>query len=203
MSDTFFKRHLIVSLFLGSLLMLLGIFLMFQQDSFVRFFISLLGIFLVGSGVSSLLALKKYQLGSRSKTATLIQALLSIIVGLVAVIVPLSTATVSWKILLYIIAAELVFSAVISFLDAMLLRKSSFSVSGLLTEGVFSLFVAVLLFAFPEAIGTMLLKLIGVVLIATGLGMLLWSLRIRQINKQMGKSTIEAQAEIVDESPSN
>lgn len=199
MSDTFFKRHLFISMLFGSLLLLIGIFLMFQQDSFVRVFISLLGLFLVGSGVSSLLALKNYELGSRSKTATLIQALLSVVVGLVAVIVPLSTAAVSWTILLYIIAVELIFSAIISFFDALLLRKSSISVSGLLTEGVFSLFVAVLLFAFPEAIGTMLLKLIGAVLIALGLGMLIWSLRIRQINKQFSSTTIESKAEFVDE----
>ena len=203
MSDTFFKRHLLVSMFFGSMLVILGIFLMFQQESFVRFFISLLGIFLVGSGVSSLLALKKYELGARSKLATLIQALLSIVVGLVAVIVPLSTAAVSWTLLLYVIAVELVFSAIISFLDALLLRKTSFSVSGLLTEGVFSLFVAVLLFAFPQAIGDMLLKLIGVVLIATGLGMLLWSIRVRKLNRQFKASTIEAEAVIVDEPSSN
>ncbi|NCC65032.1 MAG: hypothetical protein EOM15_10305 [Spirochaetia bacterium] len=203
MSDTFFKRHLIVSMFLGSLLMLAGIFLMFQQASFVRFFISLLGVFLVFSGISSLFALKKYQLGSRSKMATLIQAFLSILVGLVAVLVPLFTAAVSWTILLYVIAVELLLSACISFLDAMLLKKSSIVVSGLLTEGVLSLFVAVLLLVFPKAIGTLLLKLFGVILIATGLGMFLWSLRIRQINKQFRQDIIEGKATVVEESPSS
>ncbi len=199
MQDTFFKRHLMLATIFGSLLVVLGIYLMFQQESFVRIFISILGLFLVGSGVASLFALRSYSLGRRTKTATLIQAILSIVLGLVAVIVPLSAANVSWTLLLYLIAIELVFSAIISFLDALLLRKSELPVSALLGEGVFSLVVAVLLFVFPQQIGSMLLKLFGVVIIAMGLGMALWSVRIRKINRQFSQTVIEAEAVVVDE----
>jgi uncharacterized membrane protein HdeD (DUF308 family) len=200
MQNTFFKRHLLLATIVGSLLVVLGIFLMFQQETFVQFFISILGLFLVGSGVASLFALRSYGLGRRSKMATLIQALLSIVLGLVAVIVPHTAAGVSWKLLLFLIAIELIFSAVISFLDALLLRKSDLAISALLSEGVFSLVVAVLLFVFPEQIGSMLLKLVGVVLIAMGLGMILWSVRIRKINRQFSQTVIEAEAVVVDES---
>lgn len=200
MQDTFFKRHLLLATIFGSLLVVLGIYLMFQQESFVRIFISILGLFLVGSGVASLFALRTYTLGRRTKMATLIQALISIVLGLVAVIVPLSAANVSWTLLLYLIAIELIFSAIISFIDALLLRKSELPVSALLSEGVFSLVVAILLFVFPQQIGSMLLKLFGVVLIAMGLGMVLWSVRIRKINRQFSPTVIEAEAVVVDES---
>ncbi|NBK23262.1 MAG: hypothetical protein EOM68_14680 [Spirochaetia bacterium] len=199
MQDTFFKRHLMLATIFGSLLVVLGIYLMFQQESFVRIFISILGLFLVGSGVASLFALRTYTLGRRTKMATLIQALISIVLGLVAFIVPLSAANVSWTLLLYLIAIELIFSAIISFLDALLLRKSELPVSALLSEGVFSLVVAILLFVFPQQIGSMLLKLVGVVLIAMGLGMVLWSVRIRKINRQFSQTVIEAEAVVVDE----
>ncbi len=199
MQDTFFKRHLMLATIFGSLLVVLGIYLMFQQESFVRIFISILGLFLVGSGVASLFALRTYTLGRRTKMATLIQALISIVLGLVAFIVPLSAANVSWTLLLYLIAIELIFSAIISFLDALLLRKSELPVSSLLSEGVFSLVVAILLFVFPQQIGSMLLKLVGVVLIAMGLGMVLWSVRIRKINRQFSQTVIEAEAVVVDE----
>jgi uncharacterized membrane protein HdeD (DUF308 family) len=131
--------------------------------------------------------------------ATLIQALISIVLGLVAFFVPLSAANVSWTLLLTLIAIELIFSAIISFLDALLLRKSELPVSALLSEGVFSLVVAILLFVFPQQIGSMLLKLVGVVLIAMGLGMVLWSVRIRKINRQFSPTAIEAEAVVVDE----
>jgi uncharacterized membrane protein HdeD (DUF308 family) len=200
MQDTFFKRHLMLATIFGSFLVVLGIYLMFQQESFVRIFISILGLFLVGSGVASLFALRSYSLGRRTKTATLVQAILNIVLGLVAVIVPLSAANVSWTLMLSLIAIELIFSALISFLDAILLRKSELPVSALLGEGVFSLVVAVLLFVFPQQIGSMLLKLFGVVIIAMGLGMVLWSVRIRKINRQFSQTVIEAEAVVVDES---
>ncbi|MFA6731943.1 MAG: hypothetical protein EOM32_00350 [Spirochaetia bacterium] len=200
MQDTFFKRHLMLATIFGSFLVVLGIYLMFQQESFVRIFISILGLFLVGSGVASLFALRSYSLGRRTKTATLVQAILGIVLGLVAVIVPLSAANVSWTLMLSLIAIELIFSALISFLDAILLRKSELPVSALLGEGVFSLVVAVLLFVFPQQIGSMLLKLFGVVIIAMGLGMVLWSVRIRKINRQFSQTVIEAEAVVVDES---
>ena len=199
MQDTFFKRHLMLATLFGSLLVVLGIYLMFQQESFVRIFISILGLFLVGSGVASLFALRTYTLGRRTKMATLIQALISIVLGLVAFFVPLSAANVSWTLLLTLIAIELIFSAIISFLDALLLRKSELPVSALLSEGVFSLVVAILWVVFPQKIGSMLLKLVGVVLIAMGLGMVLWSVRIRKINRQFSPTAIEAEAVVVDE----
>ena len=46
----------------------------------------------------------------------------------------------------------------------------------------------------------MLLKLVGVVLIACGLGMVLWAYRIRKINRQFTTKAIEVEAVVVDES---
>jgi uncharacterized membrane protein HdeD (DUF308 family) len=85
MQETFLKRHLIFSTVIGAFLIIVGIFLMFQQESFVKIFISLLGVFLAGSGISSLIYLKGFNLGSRSRIATLVKALLSIVIGLVAI----------------------------------------------------------------------------------------------------------------------
>jgi len=199
MQESFLKRHLMLSIVFGSLLMIFGIYLMFQQESFIRIFISILGLFLAGSGLFSLFSLNRYQLGKRTKIATLVKALISLGLGVVAIIVPLSAANVSWTVLLYVIAAELIFSSIILFLDALLLRKSGIIISGMLSEGVFSLVVAILLFVFPQQIGSMLLKLVGAVLIASGLAMVLWAYRIRKINRQSSTQTIEAEAVVVDE----
>ncbi len=199
MQDSFLKRHLMLSMLFGSLLVILGVILMFQQEFFVEVFVSILGMFLAGSGFVSLFSLRSYKLGKRTRIATLIKALISLGLGIVAVIVPFTTANVSWTVLLYVIAVELVFSAIISFLDAVLLRKSDIVITGMLSEGVFSLVVAILLFVFPQQIGSMLLKLVGVVLIASGLGMVFWAYRIRKINRQFSTQTIEAEAVVVDE----
>ncbi len=197
MQDTFLKRHLNISILIGAVLVILGIFLMFQQEEFVKIFISLLGIFLVISGVSNLSSLRRLTLGKRSKTVTIIKAIVSVVVGVIAVILPYSTATVSWTVLLYIIAAQLVISSVVSFFDAVMMRKADFSVSFLYSEGIASLVIAVLLFVFPQQIGSMLLKIVGLLLIFSGGAMAFWSVRIKKINKQFQAETIEAEAEII------
>jgi uncharacterized membrane protein HdeD (DUF308 family) len=99
-----------------------------------------------------------------------------------------------------VLGAELLISAFIALIEAMLLRKGDASVSFLVSEGIFSLIIAVLLFAFPRQIGELLLKLVGVVLIASGVGMVIWSVRIKKINRQFAHtSAIEVSAEVVDE----
>ncbi|MGE4453167.1 MAG: HdeD family acid-resistance protein [Sphaerochaeta sp.] len=198
MQDSFLKRHLILSTIIGALLVMVGIFLMFQQESFIKIFISLLGVFLAGAGISNLFVLNGYSLGRRSRIATILKALLSIGVGLFAVFAPFTMASISWTVLLYIIGAQLLFSACISFMDAILLRKSEGSLSTLYSEGVFSLVVAVLLFVFPQQIGSMLLKLFGVLFIVSGSSMILWALRIRKINKQFKEQVVESEAEILN-----
>jgi len=195
MQETFLKRHLILSTVLGAFLIIIGIFLMFQQESFVKIFISLLGVFLTGSGISSLIHLKGFNLGSRSRIATLVKAFLSIGIGLLAIIVPLSAATISWTVLLYIVGAQFLFSALISFMDALLMRKAEQSLSPLYTEGVFSLVMAILLFVFPQQIGSSLLKLFGLLFIVSGIGMILWSLRIQKINREFKEQVVEADPE--------
>ena len=183
----------------GVLVSILGIYMMFQQEGFVRVFISILGLSLVVSGVSSLFALRTFEMGKRTKMITLLKAILSIIIGLVAIIVPIATASFSWIFLLYLVAAQMIVSAAISFFGALHLRKGTASVSPLLSDGIFSLVVAILLFAFPQQIGTMLIRLVGVVLLAIGLGTVIWSSRIRQINKHFTAAVIESKVEIVEE----
>jgi uncharacterized membrane protein HdeD (DUF308 family) len=78
------------------------------------------------------------------------------------------------------------------------MRKDERSLSPLYTEGVFSLIMAILLFVFPQQIGNLLLKLFGLLFIVSGIGMILWSLRIRKINQQFKEQVVEAEAEIID-----
>lgn len=199
MQDTFMKKHLNTSAVLGTLIAVLGIYMMFQGESFTKVFVSILGVVLVFSGAHTLFGMGTFDLGYRNKIALLIKSLLSIVIGLIAIIVPFATAVTSWNVLLYVLGAELLISAFISLVEAMLLRKGAASVS-LVSEGMFSLVIAVLLFAFPRQIGEMLLKLVGVVLIASGIGIVVWSVRIKKLTRQFNNApAIEVTAEVVDE----
>jgi len=202
MSDSFMKRHLNTTAVLAAILSILGIYMMFQGESFAKAFVALLGGGMVVTGINSLISMRLYALGPRNKSALAIKGLVNIAIGVLVVILSLFTENFGTHILLYILGAQLLVSALISVIQAFLLRKGNVSVAPLLSEALFSIVLAILFFAFPTQIGSLLLKLVGVVLLASGIGMFVWSMRVRKLTRQYGVSsatTIEGVAEVVGE----
>jgi uncharacterized membrane protein HdeD (DUF308 family) len=200
MADTFMKRHLNTTAVLAAIISILGIYMMFQGESFAKAFVALLGLGMVITGINSLVSMRIYALGPRNRSALIIKGLVNIGVGVLVIILSLSTKNFSTHLLLYILAVQLLISALISVFQAFFLRKGNISVAPLLSEALFSLVLAVLFFIFPTQIGDLLLKLVGVVLLASGVAMFVWSMRIRKLTRQFESTlTIEGKAEVVGE----
>ncbi len=200
MADTFMKKHLNTTAVLASILAILGVYMMFQGESFAKAFVALLGVGMVITGINSLISLRIYALGPRNRSALIIKGLVNIGVGALVIILALSTKNFSTHLLLYILAVQLLISALISVFQAFFLRKGNISVAPLLSEALFSLVLAILFFAFPTQIGSLLLKLVGVVLLSSGIAMFVWSVRIRKLSRQFDNTrTIEGKAEVVGE----
>ncbi len=197
MQRGFFDRNWIVGYVVGSLVVALGIFVMFQQESFLRFFVILLGLFAVISSTVQLIGLSAYRLNPFFHRTTLIRTIVSIIVGLFVIIVPLTAAKISWTLLLYTIATVLGLSAVISLLDALLATKAGRLRLGLLGDGLFSLAVSILLFAFPQEIGTIVIKVVGILIILFGLLVIVIASRGRAYAKRVQQHTIEGEGELL------
>jgi uncharacterized membrane protein HdeD (DUF308 family) len=202
MADTFMKRHLNTTAVLAAILAILGFYMMFQGDSFAKAFVALPGLGMVVTGANALISMRIYALGPRSRSALIIKGLVNIAVGVLVIVLSLSTKNFSTHILLYILAVQLLISAFISLFQAFSLRKGNVSVAPLLSEALFSVVLAVLFFAFPTQIGSLLLKLVGVVLLASGLAMFVWSVRIRKLSRQFSH-TIEGEAEVIGEPSSH
>ncbi len=197
MQQGFFSRNWIVGYIMGALVVALGVFIMFQEETFLRFFVVLLGLFVTISALVQLISLSSYRLIPFFHRTTLVRTIVSIILGLSAVILPLATAKVSWMLLLFAMATVLGLSAIITLIDAILTAKGgNFSLS-LLLDGLFSLAVSILLFAFPEKIGTVLLKLVGVLIIIAGLVLVVIASRGRSLLKRLKAHTIEGEGEII------
>lgn len=200
MADTFMKRHLNTTAVLAAIISILGIYMMFQGESFAKAFVALLGLGMVITGINSLVSMRIYALGPRNRSALIIKGFVNIGVGVLVIILSLSTKNFSTHLLLYILAVQLLISALISVFQAFFLRKGNISVAPLLSEALFSFVLAVLFFVFPTQIGDLLLKLVGVVLLASGIAMFVWSMRIRKLTRQFDSTlTIEGEAEVVGE----
>jgi len=202
MADSFMKKHLNTTAVIATILSLLGVYMMFQGDSFAKAFVALLGLGMGITGINSLLSMRIYTLGPRNKGALIIKGFVNIGVGVLVIVLSLSTKDFSTHILLYILAVQLLLSAFISLFQAFFLRKGNVSVAPLLSEALFSVVLAVLFFAFPSQIGSLLLKLVGVVLLASGIAMFVWSMRVRKLTRQFSQ-TIEGEAEVVGEPSSD
>ena len=198
MADSFMKRHLNTTAVLATILSILGIYMMFQGESFAKAFVALLGLGMVITGINSLISMRVYALGPRNRSALILKGLVNSAVGILVIVLSLSTKNFSTHILLYILAVQLLISAFISLFQAFFLRKGNISVAPLLSEALFSLTLAILFFAFPTQIGSLLLKLVGVVLLASGLSMFVWSMRIRKLSRQFSQ-TIEGESEVIGE----
>ena len=193
------KVKQVFTMIFGLLLAALGVFLLFQKDSFVRIFVSILGIYLIGSGSLTLFLLSTYKLSSSSKKLAIIKALVAIAVGSGAFLLPIFFAKLSWTILLYIVALNLLFNATVALNTFFKIRKIGVSFTSLVSDGLSSLILSVLLFAFPDQIGGVVLKSVGILLIFFGLGVFYFNRpRKKERERSASKLTIEAEAEVVD-----
>lgn len=197
MNRGFFNRNWVLGYIVGALIVALGIFVMFQQESFLRFFVVMLGLFVALSSAVQLIGLSSYRLNPFFHRTTLVRTILSIVIGVFAVVLPLTAAKISWTVMLYMMASVLGLSALISIIDAILTARGGNFRLSLLADGLFSLIISILLFAFPEQIGTIMLKVVGLVIIISGLGLIVVASRGRTLSRRAAALTIEGEGEVV------
>ena len=117
---------------------------------------------------------------------------------MIALILPILVADLSFLILLYIIATELLFSGIISIINLVAIRNLDIAFSPVIGDALISLILSMLLFFFPRQIGTVLLKGVGILVIAIGLFFIIASLITRRTGRREEGKTIEGEAEILE-----
>lgn len=190
------KKDWVVYLLIALGLLFFGVFTLVKPKLFEQLFIIALGIVAIVTGTSSLVTLNKYSFAKFNRTSTLIKGVASIIIGVLAVILPITMGGVLWRIVLYVLAAQLLLSAIVVIIDAFAVRLLGLSPAPLFLEGVVSLVVSILLFISPKTIADLLVTILGVALIvvAVAIGVIAFVIR-----KKRFFQTIEAvEVEIED-----
>lgn len=190
------KKDWVVYLLIALGLLFFGVFTLVKPKLFEQLFIIALGIVAIVTGTSSLVTLNKYSFNKFNRTSTLIKGVASIIIGVLAVILPITMGGVLWRIVLYVLAAQLLLSAIVVIIDAFAVRLLGLSPAPLFLEGVVSLVVSILLFISPKTIADLLVTILGVALIvvAVAIGVIAFVIRKKRFSQ-----TIEAvEVEIED-----
>lgn len=192
------KGRWIVQLLIAILVVIVGIFILARQDLFIQVFIIVLGIVAIITGIGSLATMNRYSFGRFNHATTLVKGVLGIIIGVLAVIMPLATGEAMWTIIIYVLAAQMVISAIVMIIDAFAVHAAGFPAAPLVTEGLVSLVFAVMLFLFPRSVADLLVIILGITVIVVGLTLALVAFMARK--KRTGV-TVEAADVEIDETP--
>lgn len=159
-------------LFLGFMTAALGLFLLISPDTFISFFVILLGIVAVIDGIFILTATRDLIVDPQYKLIVTVRGVISVTVGLLAVILPIAVAAVVWKAMAYTLAVYLIISSGMQIYTITKLHRNGIMIRQSMIEVASSLVLALVLFIIPaQEAGLFLIRLFGVILLLTGAGL--------------------------------
>ena len=159
--------------FLGFVTAALGLFLLISPDTFISFFVIILGVAAVIDGIFILAATRDLIIDPQYKLIVTVRGVLSIVVGLLAVILPIAVAAVVWKAMAYTLAIYLIISAGMQIYTITKLHRNGIMVRQSMIEVASSLLIALVLFVIPaQTAGHFIIRLFGIALLVVGIGLL-------------------------------
>ena len=182
---------------LGSVLALIGLFMMIAPATCIKLIVILLGLVAVIEGAYNLIKVYKLSDNSAYRKTILAKSLISIALGISAVIFPIAfgkTVASIWTVFNYCLAVALVLFAIATFYSGYLIggdSKKYFT-----KEGLICLIIAAILFIIPvQALGKAVVSIIGVAALIIGIVLIAVEIIVA---KKMKANTIEAAAEVKD-----
>lgn len=167
------KKMVFVYIFFGVLLIALGVFMLVREDLVKQILVIALGLSALMSSIVSLVTLKRFQFSRFSFSSTLFKGITGIIIGVLAIILPLFAAESVWDVIMYILASQFIIASFVLYTDSFVLRKTAFASRPLVIEATISLVLALLLFIFPRESAALFILLLAIIVIVVGLTFIL------------------------------
>ncbi len=171
-----FKTYIVM----GIVFVLLGLVMLFSPGVFAVVLVVCIGIAALVNGVLNIVTVSRLIDDKRFKTAVIIRAVLSIVVGILAIIFPVASTKIALVTIAYIIAIELIISALIEIYEIWQLRKANIPFGIYITEIVISIVLAILLFLVPKNIGILIIRIAGVLVVLGGIGSIAWAFKVKK-----------------------
>lgn len=139
----------------------LGLMMLFSPATFIKVIIIAAGCACVVSGVLALTGARTLIDDPVYSWCVTGRAILCIIVGALAVILPLAIAKTAWTVMLYILAIELLVSAGVEVYTTLKLKEEGVDCKFYWGEVIVSVAVSLVLFLMPAKIGSALIRIVG------------------------------------------
>lgn len=143
-------KQWLISLIMGVAAAAVGLYLFFLKGESVSIFIIAAGALILISGFGSLIIVMRNGIGENLRRFQLIRGIAAVVVGLLAVLLPILSKTISWEVILYIIAVERALSVVLQILSLSGLKKLSVSMARVVTNMGISLILVLVIFLVPN-----------------------------------------------------
>ena len=164
-------------LFSGILAAILGLLVIIFPSFWIKLVVVIIGLAAIAYGIYSLRFTKAISDDISYRRTIIIKSIVSIIAGVMAVLFPLAIGGAAWTAMIWVLIIYLLASAAIGFYAAALLKDSGVERKRYIIENLLLLAVAVLLILIsPRALGNAIIRMIGVVVLIAGVGLILFDI---------------------------
>lgn len=154
---------------LGAILAALGLLVIIFPSFWIKIIVVLFGAAAIAYGVYNIIFAKTVLENTKFANVILVKSVLSIMVGTLAVVLPLAFANAVLKIMMIILAVYLIVAAGLGFYSVSLLKDTGVDRKKYVWENLVLLIAGILLFLIsPEKLGSLIVRIIGIVSLAAG-----------------------------------
>lgn len=158
-------------IFLGLVTVILGLFLLISPRTFISIFVIILGVAAVIDGIFILAATRNLILDPQYNMIVTIRGILSIVVGALAVVLPMAVANIAWKMMAYPLAVYLLVSSGMQIYTITKLHRNGIMIRQSMIEVLTSVLLALALFVIPSQVAEkFIVRLFGLALVIFGGG---------------------------------
>ena len=152
-------------LLLAALTAVIGIMMILAPTECVKVSVIVLGIAAIINGLHSLISVRKILPNSAFSTTETIKGFSSIVLGILAVLLPLAFAGILWTVMIYVIAVYLFLSGAVEIFNITQLKAANLETHSFSTEAIVSIILSIIMFCLPAKIGVIIIRLGGIILL--------------------------------------
>ncbi len=169
MSPAMRKTYIVI----GILAIVIGLLMLIVPQQCVKIIVILLGFFSLGNGIFNLFHIRKMVADPDFIKTINIRGIVSIVVGFLAIFLPLAFAGILWTIMVYTLALYLLVSSGMELYGIKKMDQVGINTKPYIAEIIGSIIIAIILFIIPAKIGTFIIRLLGFLIILVGIILLL------------------------------
>ncbi len=157
----------------GIIFTITGLIMVFAPQGFIGAVVISLGVAAFVSGLYTFTRFRTELDDPIFRRTLTIRAILGMVIGIIAIILPLALAGTVWVLTAYILAAHLIISAVLEIYAVTRMKESGLDTTGYLYEAIASIGIALILIVFPGSTGIFLVRVAGILVVLTGVASIL------------------------------